>query len=343
METRAHFALIGTFTLAVLVAAFAFVFWFSGSGKQANRKTYRIVFTSSVSGMSRGSWVLFNGLRVGDVTSIDLGDDPSQVVALIDVDRRTPVKADTRARLEYQGLTGVASVALSGGSADAAALEAGKDGKPPTLFAERSEFQNIVETLQTLSGKVDSLLERTDKLIADNSESISHIIHNTEKFSDAVADNADGIRDFLASLRDAAQSIKPFIDTLNKNRDNVDAIVTSARDLTAKLNKSADKVDSLLASAQGLINQPGSKGMFENVSEAAVSIRDLAKNLDARTKELSAGINRFTGPGLRQYEALAADSRRTLDEISRTVRSFEKNPQQLIFGGKPQIPEYSGK
>jgi hypothetical protein len=102
--------------IPVIVAAFGFVFWFSGGDKPSNRKVFRGVFSSSVSGLSRGAQVLFNGLRVGEVTKIDLADNPSFVYALVELDPRTPVKTDTRARLEYQGLTGVASVALTGGS-----------------------------------------------------------------------------------------------------------------------------------------------------------------------------------------------------------------------------------
>ena len=54
METKANYALIGAFTLSVIAAAFGFVLWFSGGDKQANRAAYRIVFSSSVSGLSRG-------------------------------------------------------------------------------------------------------------------------------------------------------------------------------------------------------------------------------------------------------------------------------------------------
>ena len=62
-----------------------------------------------------------------------------------------------------------------------------------------------------------------------------------------------------------------------------------------------------------------------------------------RTKDITTGITRFTGQGLRQVENLATDSRRTLEELNRTARGLQKNPQQLIFGTKPAIPEYSGK
>ena len=51
METKANYALIGAFTLAVLACAFGFVFWFSGGDKPANRKVFRVVFSSSVSGL----------------------------------------------------------------------------------------------------------------------------------------------------------------------------------------------------------------------------------------------------------------------------------------------------
>src|SRR3712207_739191 len=136
METRANYALIGVFTLAVIAAAFGFVFWFSGGGSQNARVPVRIVFSGSVSGLTKGSVVLFNGIRVGEATEVSLlPDDPRRVVATIEVDRVTPVRADTRARLEYQGLTGVAQIALVGGEPAAPGLEAGPGQTLPTIFA----------------------------------------------------------------------------------------------------------------------------------------------------------------------------------------------------------------
>ena len=71
METRANYALIGAFTLAVIAAAFGFVFWFSkDTGAKLN--AYRLIFNGSVSGLSRGAQVLYNGLQVGTVVSLEL-------------------------------------------------------------------------------------------------------------------------------------------------------------------------------------------------------------------------------------------------------------------------------
>ena len=302
METRANFALIGAFTLAVLAAAFMFVFWFSQGSKEGTR-TIKIEFASSVSGLSRGSSVNFNGVRVGEVKTIELSTTrPGVVYASIEVSQRAPVKKDTRARLEYQGLTGVASIALAGGSEDSPALT-GERGQPPVIEADRSDYQNILETLQRLAGRVETVLDNANNLFSENAASIARTVKNVETFSQALGDNSDGLKSFMQAMSEIGTSIKPMLANLEAD----------------------------------------SKGMIADVSEAAKSYRKLADNLDVRTKELTAGVNRFTGAGLRQYEALAADGRRTLDEINRTLRSLERNPQQLIFGRKPATPEYTGR
>jgi phospholipid/cholesterol/gamma-HCH transport system substrate-binding protein len=272
METRANYALIGVFTLAVIAAAFGFVLWFSGAEKPGGRTTYKIIFTGSVSGLSDGGVVLFNGVRVGAVTKIDLSpQDPSRVFALIDVDSKVPVRVDTKARLEYTGFTGVASVALTGGAVDAPPLPATQG--PAVIVADRSEYQDLVEAARRVATQASDFFTKTNRLIDDNSASVTALVKNAEKFSDALAANSDGLKDFAA---------------------------------------------------------------------AAKAIKKAADDLDSQLKGVAAKINRFAGSGLRQYEALAVDGRKTLEQINQAVRSIENNPQQFLFGKSPQIPEYSG-
>lgn len=354
METRANYALVGAFTLAVIAAAFMFVFWFS-RGTQAGTTTIQVAFTSSVSGLSRGSQVLFNGVRVGEVTEIELApNDPGRVYATIEVSNRAPVKKDTRARLEYQGLTGVASIALTGGSTEAPRLARSGEGTP-LIEADRSDYQNILETLQRLAARTETVLETAGKLFDENAESIGRTVRNVETFSQALGDNADGVKQFMSAMSEIGTTIKPLISNLDsmsrKLDERIDAvdpaqvksILANADSLSKQLSASAGKLDKLMTSLDGVLGSGDTKGVITEISDAAKSFRKLADNLDARTKELSAGVNRFTGSGLRQYEALAADGRRTLNEINRTLRSLERNPQQLIFGRKPSTPEYSGR
>ena len=136
METRANFVLIGAFTLAVIAGAFLFVLWFSGLTRTADHQTYAVLFDGSVAGLSRGSAVQFNGIRVGEVTEINLvADDPRRVEVLVQVVGRVPINQDTKARLEVQGLTGGAAIALTGGAPNSPPL-ASKDGKPPVIVGE---------------------------------------------------------------------------------------------------------------------------------------------------------------------------------------------------------------
>src|SRR5680860_556793 len=133
METRARYALIGLFMLAVILASFGFVYWLENKGGFGERETYRVQFESSVSGLLIGSAVLFNGIRVGDVTGVALNpDQPQQVIATISVVENTPIREDTQVNVEQQGLTGGVAVTLTGGISTAPLAA---EGGVPTLIA----------------------------------------------------------------------------------------------------------------------------------------------------------------------------------------------------------------
>jgi phospholipid/cholesterol/gamma-HCH transport system substrate-binding protein len=61
------------FVLAVVGAVFGFVYWLQNIGGLGERTVYQIKFENSVSGLLVGSAVLFNGIRVGEVTSGESG------------------------------------------------------------------------------------------------------------------------------------------------------------------------------------------------------------------------------------------------------------------------------
>src|ERR1700727_3830247 len=116
METRAPFVVVGAFVLAAIAAVFGFVYWIHNTGGLGPRASYHIQFEGSVSGLLVGAAVLFNGIRVGEVTDLGLAaGSPRQVDATIAITSGTPVHADTKVGLDFQGLTGVPVIALEGG------------------------------------------------------------------------------------------------------------------------------------------------------------------------------------------------------------------------------------
>jgi phospholipid/cholesterol/gamma-HCH transport system substrate-binding protein len=346
METRAHYALIGAFALAILAIGFFTVFWLSGTGSRpAGTQTYKVIFAGSIAGLGRGGFVLFNGVRVGEVKEIDLmPNDPAHVYALISVDSRVPVRADTKARLESSGFTSVQSIALIGGNINAPPLPKPADGGPPVITAERSDFQDLLEAARSITGQVSDVLTKANKLLDDNSAPLNASVKNVQKFSDALAANSDGVKGFLSAMTTVGKEIGPLSAKLSTLADDTDHVVKAVdpdqvksmikdlSELSAKLNKAADQVDTVLTSLNGFFKTTDSKGAFEEIAGAAKSIHDLADHLDERTKELTANLNHFTGAGLRQYEALAVDGRKTLQDLDQVIKSVEQNPQQFIFG-----------
>ncbi len=223
METRANYILVGLFTLAVIVGGFLFFYWFNAPGGGSERKHYEVVFDGSVSGLKPGAWVLFNGLRVGDVTNLRIDPDaPRQVIADILVDDKIVVREDTAVGLEFQGLTGFASVALRGGTATSPPLD------PPILHADPNATQDVTSAAR-------SVLRRLDSVVADNQASLHVSLKNLEVFTEALAGNAQRIDRILANaetvvggaetklndVAEAARSIRKLSDNLDKSVSEV--------------------------------------------------------------------------------------------------------------------------
>jgi phospholipid/cholesterol/gamma-HCH transport system substrate-binding protein len=206
METRANHVLIGLFTLAVLVGGFVFVWWFGGSGASSDRAEYRVVFEGSVAGLTKGSAVQFNGLTVGEVTDIQFSpSDPGKIYTKIAVSSGVPMRTDTKARLDSQGLTGVSTVMLIGGRPEAPVLAATSAGDLPTIIAEPSSFQSLIEGARQMMARADGILNQVQRVVEMNAGPINQSITNVQKFTDALAKNADGIDTFLAATSDMAR------------------------------------------------------------------------------------------------------------------------------------------
>jgi len=196
MEIRARYVLIGLFVLAVIVGGFGFVFWLNNSGGLGERTVYRVEFDGSIAGLSAGSPVLFNGLDVGEVTGLSLvAANPGQVMATIAVNRDTPVRADTHVGLIFAGLTGTATVALSGGTADAAA-PASTDSQPPLLVADPASMKDMTQAARDVLAKIDAV-------VGDNAAAFKTAVANIAAFSEALGRNSgrvDGILEGLERL-----------------------------------------------------------------------------------------------------------------------------------------------
>jgi len=194
METKARYTLVGSFVLAVTLALFAFIFWLHNTGGLGERQLYRIRFESSVSGLLKGSSVQFNGIRVGEVTSVELlPAAPKEVLVTIAVDPSAPIRSDTAVDVDFQGLTGAPVIQLTGGTAEAPPLAAGAAGEPPQLIAGTAGSQSLTQAAR-------GTLNRLDKVIDDNSDALHGAIDGISTFAGVLKRNSERIDGILAGL-----------------------------------------------------------------------------------------------------------------------------------------------
>jgi phospholipid/cholesterol/gamma-HCH transport system substrate-binding protein len=247
METRANYVLIGFFTLGVLAAGFAFVHWFRSIGKSTVSANYHVVFQGPVGGLRTGAAVLFNGMRVGEVSDLQLNrHDPKQVIATIKVDANTPVRADTVVGLDFQGLTGIANISLRGGDPTAAALPEGADGMA-VLTADVSATQDITTAVR-------EVLRKIDVFITDNQSSVHNSIANIESFT----------------------------ETLKKNSARIDSIVANADNALVKADGVMTSFERALKGVENLTGSGDDKNPGV-IADTLASYKQLAEDLDKKT------------------------------------------------------------
>jgi phospholipid/cholesterol/gamma-HCH transport system substrate-binding protein len=193
MENRARYTLIGAFTLACLLAGFAFVYWIENVGGFGERTVYDVRFEQPVSGLTEGANVLFNGVRAGSVARLDFDpSDPKRVTAVISLDPGTPVRADTQVDISYLGLTGAAAIALKGGSAQAPPLKS-ENGRRPVLVAGPDVGRTLTESAQ-------GTLRRIDDILKENEKPLNTAIAGIATFADMLGRNSKRVEGLLGGL-----------------------------------------------------------------------------------------------------------------------------------------------
>ena len=233
METRANYILIGSFTLAVIAAAFGFVLWFQSLHTTKTRTPLRVVFEGPAAGLRNGGSVNFNGIRVGEVISVKL-DNPRRVVALAMVENNAPLRKDTLVGLEFQGLTGVAAISLKGGEEAAPPVPLDEDGIP-TLTADPNRLQDVTEAIR-------GTLQNINKVVADNQEAVKNSLKNLETFTASLARNSERIDNVMArvdGVMGKADSLMLGLNTIAGGRDGGELSLTvkSIRELAEDFDK----------------------------------------------------------------------------------------------------------
>ena len=303
MEKNANYALVGASSLILFVGLVIFVVWLARLQFTRDYDTYDILFQGPVRGLSQGGEVHFNGIKVGEVTKIALDrTNPSRVIARTRVTSDVPIRVDSYATLEPQGITGVNYVRITAGTPSKPLL---KDTVPkdqiPVIRSQRSALSDLLEGGGTVLTRTIEALDRVNRVLSDQ---------NIKGFTAAVAD---------------AQSVTA---ELRKRKE----IIADAQKLLQDVDVTAQQITKLTASADDVLNSDGRRTM-KNVADAAAETRAAAAETRTMVTALQGPTQDFATNGLPQITASVIELQNAARSLQALLNEVQASPTGAL--GKP--------
>jgi len=291
------------FALLAVVAAVAFVLWYSGASERREYVRYEIYFDGSVSGLDRGSPVRYLGVDVGRVRnlSVDLRN-PGRVKVLAEVDSRAPISGATQARLGLLGLTGLLYIDLQKNPDEDSQRPLVKGEQYDVIPSRPGEIEAFLAKLPDLLARAAGLAERLELLLADNNlEAVSETLQNMQVAS----------RDLPVVTRDAAS----LVGDLRRTSNEVSELAASMRGVT---DNAAPKLEQTLVASRAAVDRLG----------------HLADSLDRIVSGNEASLSQFAGSGVADLQQLIVDLQETSGEMRALARSLREDPSGLLIARK---------
>jgi phospholipid/cholesterol/gamma-HCH transport system substrate-binding protein len=329
METRASYFLVGMFVLALVAGAFAFLMWLAKAELRDERIYYYIYFRGSVAGLQVGSTVQFRGVPVGSVTDIAIDTDNVELIQVtVALRPDTPVKSDSVASLQAQGITGLSFVQLSGGTRATAALEPRPGKKRAVIPSVPSSLERFFETAPDLVLRVGEVAVRANELLNDdNLRHISGILISLDRLSGTVSNSSDEIvglvrdaSDLARELKVAAASIEALSSDARRTLGEYEAL---ARDMRGVVGQAGGDVDRIAASTERAI---------ADLNATVQSYNRLALDLEQLVKESRVPVGDFAQSGLYEFTQFLVDARALIASLSRISAMVERDPARFLFG-----------
>lgn len=273
METRANFVLLGA--AAIIGAAFLMLFsaWMVGSDWRSGYNVYDVVFQGPVRGLTEGGEVRFNGIKVGEVKTLSIDpEDATRVIARVQVRADTPIRANSRARLEAIGLTGLNLIQLDAGTSDQPLVRQRLGQDPPKIAA--------------VPGTIEGLLTE------ENAQSILRTLRNLEEISAQLAADDSVITESAATARDLAAAARSITQLSEETRTNLNALTVDASGLLEETRlavASANRAISSLEEAAGA----ASDETLPELTSAAQDLRRLSRALERLASEVDENPTSF--------------------------------------------------
>lgn len=326
METRANFVLIGAFTLLGFLGLLGFVLWFTRLELDRQFAYYDVYFPE-VSGLGRASEVRFAGLPVGRVVDMQLAPgNPLPVRVRLEVALDTPVRADSSAALEVQGVTGVALVAITPGSTRAPLLsETGREGVP-VIPSSRSALQTLTDEGPNIINRLSLIAEQMSEILGpENQARITAILDNAERSTGNLDAALADVAAATEAIGDAAAAISTFGGRMDELTPQIGTVLDS-------LARTVEDAGGVMTRIDGFVADDLTR-LAGEVETGAARIGALAErsqdSLDALDRALATGDETLAAAGRIIREDLAPVSSALRDTLSGIDRALAGLPDDL--------------
>lgn len=311
MERNANYALVGFASLVLLVGLAAFVLWLAQVRFARDYDLYDIVFDGPVRGISQGGEVHFNGIKVGEVQRIALDrDNASRVIARIKVTSDVPIKTDSFATLEPQGVTGVNYVQITAGTKARPFLkDVTPHGQIPVIRSQKSTLSDLIEGGGTVLQRSIEALDRINRILSDqNIQQVTGMLSDVHAVTSAIKDHKQIIADADKALQD------------------MDATLQRANRLTEH--------------ADGMLQGDGKRALA-NLADATQSLKETSEKAKELLGKLEGPTTDFATNGLPQLSSAISSLQTATDSLNRVLDEAERSPGALI--SKPSAKEIEVK
>jgi phospholipid/cholesterol/gamma-HCH transport system substrate-binding protein len=260
--------------------------------------------------LSADSSVKYNGVDVGRVKEITLNpDNPEQVRVALDFLRGTPVKEDTVAVLETQGLTGITTVNLRGGSRLSPLLKAKSGEHAPVIKSHPSFYARLDNTVSRLMTN-----EQLPALLAN----LNRLAQDARNLVDAQS-RAD-LKRILADLAQVTHAVATHRTELADSLVQSDAAFERFAAVGKKLDERLPQL--LQQTSEKLISL---QKMTDEIGRASAVV---GSTVDGSRTDIA----QFTGQTLAETGLLVNEMRLLTATFQRLAGDLERQPNALIFG-----------
>jgi len=298
MENKAHALAAGAFVLGLLAVLVGLVVWFTRDSTVRN--IYELSTRDPVSGLQPQAMVRYRGIAVGKVTLIDF--DPKvkgNVRVRITVDERVPLTTSSFATLSYQGVTGLAFIALDDKGESNVALKP-DNGDPPRIPLKPSMLAQLQDRGEAIINQVEEVTKRANRLLND--------------------DNQKRVADALENIAAATSSANQLMQRLDGTvKTGVAPVLQRLPDTLDSVKKAAGDVSRVANNFNGTVTRL-------NAPDGPV------QRLGDGTKALAQAVDSFNAATLPRVNRVADDTSHAVRRLGRAADSINDNPQSLLFG-----------